>query len=75
MAWALNTEITRQPAVPKWKKSATEFKVGVNYNEIRGYQTSIPKPIAEVLGKPKAVTYILKGKKVELEAADMSADV
>jgi len=60
--------------VPKWKRNAREFTVGVNYNDVRGYQTSIPKPIAEALGKPKAVTYLLKGKRVELEAAKESSD-
>lgn len=59
-------------AMPKWKKNATEFTVGVNYNEARGYQTSIPKPVAETLGKPKAVTYIVKGKRVEMKPADTS---
>jgi hypothetical protein len=55
--------------VPKWKKDATEFTVGVNHSEVRGYQTSIPKPVAEILGKPRAVTYVLKGKKVEMKPA------
>ena len=59
--------------MPKWKKNATEFTVGVNYNETRGYQTSIPKPVAETLGKPKAITYVLKGKKVEVRTADAAA--
>ncbi len=66
----LNTDIIGIPVVPKWKRNATEFTVGVNYNEIRGYQVSIPRPVAEVLGRPKAVTYLLKGKKVELKKAD-----
>ena len=59
--------------MPKWKKNATEFTVGVNHNETRGYQTSIPKPVAEILGKPKAITYLLKGKKVEVKTADATA--
>jgi hypothetical protein len=54
--------------MPTWKKDATEFTVSVNFNEVRGYQASIPKPIAEALGKPKTITYILKGKKVEVTA-------
>lgn len=54
--------------MPKWKKGETEFTVGVNYNEVRGYQTTIPKPVAEALGKPKAVTYTLKGKRVEVKS-------
>ena len=60
--------------MPKWKKDATEFTVGVNYNEVRGYQTSIPKPVAEVLGEPSAVTYVLKGKKVELKSGNGGKD-
>lgn len=53
--------------MPKWKKDATEFTVSVNHNEVRGYQTSIPKPVAEVLGEPKAITYVVRGKKVEVK--------
>ena len=57
--------------MPKWKKDAKEFTVGVNFREDRGYQTSIPKPVAEVLGKPKEITYVLKDrKKVEVKAAE-----
>lgn len=56
-------------AMPKWKKEATEFTVGVNFSEGRGYQTTIPKPVAEALGEPKAITYTLKGKKAEVKAA------
>ena len=54
--------------MPTWKKDATEFTVSVNFNEARGYQTSIPRPIAEVLGRPKSITYVLKGMKVEVRA-------
>jgi len=72
IAIPVNTEITRGKAVPKWKKDAKEFTVGVNYNEVRGYQTSIPKPVAEVLGKPKAITYHMKGTRVEVKAAKES---
>lgn len=52
--------------MPKWKKGATEFTVAVNYNEVRGYQTSIPKPIAEVLGEPESITFIIKGGKKKI---------
>jgi hypothetical protein len=54
--------------MPKWKKDATEFKVGVNYNEVRGAQSSIPKPVVDVLGHPNVIKFVVKGKKVELEA-------
>ena len=56
-------------SVPKWKKDATEFTVGVNFAEGRGYQTTIPKPVAEVLGQPESITYVVKGEKVEVKKA------
>ncbi|MDG6986040.1 MAG: hypothetical protein JRM73_04760 [Nitrososphaerota archaeon] len=56
--------------MPKWKKDATEFTVGINYHPTRGAACSVPKPVVEVLGKPSKVTYIVKGKKVELKPAD-----
>ena len=56
--------------MPKWKKGATEFTVGVSYSEDKGVQTRIPKPVVEALGKPNHVTYVLKGKKVELRAEE-----
>ncbi|MGH2638517.1 MAG: hypothetical protein ACRDF4_04445 [Rhabdochlamydiaceae bacterium] len=56
--------------MPKWKEGATEFTVGVNFNEKRGYACAIPKPIIETLGKPDRVTFSIKGRgKVEIEAA------
>lgn len=55
--------------MPKWKKDAKEFKVNVNYNEIRGYQSSIPKPIIDKLGNPEALRFIIKGNKIEIEKA------
>jgi len=56
--------------VPKWKKNATEFTVSVNYNESRGYQSSIPKPIIEALGDPKALKFIIKGNSIKIIAAN-----
>lgn len=52
--------------MPKWKKDAKEFTVSVNYNEIRGYQSSIPKPIMDVLGAPDKVTFIVNGDKIKI---------
>ena len=59
--------------MPKWKKDATEFTVNVNHNKIRGYQSSIPKPVMEILGEPEAITYSVKGKRVEVKAATIEA--
>lgn len=59
--------------MPKWKKDAKEFTVSVNFNEDRGYQSSIPKPIIDALGDPKKVTFVMDGKTIrvrpELEEA------
>ena len=54
--------------MPKWKKDAKEFTVGVNFNEKRGYQCSIPKPIMEVLGEPDAVTFVMDNKQVKIKS-------
>jgi len=56
--------------MPRWKKDATEFTVGVNHNETRGYQSSIPKPVMDALGNPSRITFLIKPKqKVELVPA------
>lgn len=56
--------------MPKWKKDATEFTVGVNLNGVRGYQATVPKPVMEALGEPETITYSLKGKKVEVKSGE-----
>ena len=56
----------------RWKKGETEFKVGVNFVETRGYSSSIPKPVMEALGEPGSIKFVLKGKKVEVVAAELS---
>lgn len=52
--------------MPKWKKGAKEFTVSVNYNESRGYQSTIPKPIMDALGAPESVTFVINGNQVKL---------
>ena len=55
--------------MPKWKKNADTFTVGVNYNKTRGFQSTIPKPVMEALGNPDRITFLVKGrKKVEVIA-------
>lgn len=49
--------------MPKWKKDAKEFDVGVNYVEDRGYSSSIPKPVMDKLGKPDTLKFIIKDNK------------
>jgi hypothetical protein len=62
--------ICRYHIMPEWKKDATEFSVSINYVEKRGYQSSIPKPVIDVLGRPSTIKFIVKGKKVEIIAVD-----
>ena len=54
----------------KWNKDAKEFMVGVSYDERRGAQAYIPKPIAKHLGNPEAIPYSIKGRRIEVRAAD-----
>ena len=56
--------------MPKWKEGATEFTVEVGYSENRGYACTIPKPVIEVLGEPERITFIIKGKRVEIESTE-----
>lgn len=50
----------------RWRKDATEFTVGVNYVERRGASSSIPKPVVEILEHPREITFVVKGKRVEV---------
>jgi hypothetical protein len=56
--------------VARWKKDQKEFTVSVTYHQHRGYQSYLPKPIMEMLGNPNAIKFIIKNKKVELEAGN-----
>jgi hypothetical protein len=55
--------------MPKWKEGAKEFTVSVNFHAIRGYQTVIPRPVAEHLGKPERITFRIRRERVEIIAA------
>lgn len=57
--------------MPKWKKDAKEFTVSVNFNEDRGYQSTIPKPIIEVLGDPETITFEINGNNVKVVSGDI----
>lgn len=56
--------------MPRWKKGSREFTVSVNSHDTRGYQCTIPKPVIEVLGEPERITFMIKGKKVEIKSAE-----
>ena len=54
--------------MPRWKKGETEFPVAVNYNEARAYQTTIPKPVVEMLEITTKAKFVIKGKRVDLQS-------
>jgi hypothetical protein len=60
--------------LPKWKKDASEFEVGVNFSEGRGAQSSIPKPIWDRLGHPETIKFVLRGKRIEVEPGSSSSE-
>lgn len=42
-------------SMPWWNKDGKEFTVGVNYSDGRGYQSSIPIPVIDRLGKRNTI--------------------
>jgi hypothetical protein len=55
--------------MPTWKKDAKEFTVSVNYSDGRGYQSSIPIPVINKLGKPNKIKFIINdGDSVQLKS-------
>jgi site-specific DNA-methyltransferase (cytosine-N4-specific) len=56
--------------MPKWKPNAKAFPVAVNYSDVRGYQTTVPKPVMEVLGSPPKITFRIFRGRVVVEAGD-----
>jgi hypothetical protein len=53
--------------VPKWSKDAKEFTVHVHYNDQKGTQVRVPKPILELLHDPETIKFVIKGKHIEIE--------
>ena len=56
--------------MPKWRRDATEFPVSINYVKKRGYQSSIPRPVIDILGRSSTIKFIVKGKRVEIIAGE-----
>jgi len=52
----------------KWKKDAKEFVVSVNYNDSRGSQCNIPKPVLEFLENPEKIKFVITEKNVKIKA-------
>ena len=50
----------------RWPKDAKEFTVGLGYYEGRGYQSTIPKPVVDLLGLSDRITFRVSGKSVQI---------
>jgi hypothetical protein len=50
--------------MPKWNKDAKEFEVSIHYDNVKGSQIRIPKPILEKMDNPDKVTFVVNGKNV-----------
>jgi hypothetical protein len=51
-------------------KESSSLCASVIYHEYRGYQSYLPEPIMEILGNPKTIRFIIKNRKIEVEAGD-----
>jgi hypothetical protein len=45
--------------MPRCKTDAKEITVGVSYFDGRGYQSSIPIPMIDILYKPKTIKFVI----------------
>ena len=54
----------------RWKKDATEFRVGLFYDERRGCMMTMPKPLLDKMGRPGSVVFSVKKGKIVMEAGD-----
>lgn len=51
--------------MPRWRNDQNRFTVGVAYGE-SNIKVNLPKPVAEFLGKPKHITFIIEGNTVKV---------
>lgn len=59
-----------RPCVGRWKKNATEFRVGLFYDERRGCMMTVPKPVLEEMGRPESVLFTVKRGRITVEAGN-----
>lgn len=50
--------------MPHWSPDCTEFTVSVNICGNRGYQSTVPMPIVEMLGRPARITFRIRGDEI-----------
>ena len=61
--------------MPKWKRGATEYTVGVNICGNRGYQSTIPMPLTDMLGRPERITFHVRGSEIAVTLEPEGAPV
>ena len=50
--------------MPTWSADRTEYTVSVNICGNRGYQSTVPMPVMDKLGRPASITFRLRGDEV-----------
>ena len=57
----------------RWKDSATEYTVKVNICGNRGYQSTIPMPLMNLLGRPAQITFHVRGGEIVVTSGSDAA--
>ena len=53
--------------MPKWSKDAKEFEVKIHYDDEKGSQIRVPKPILEKMDSPETITFVIDGKNIKIK--------
>lgn len=53
--------------MPKWSKDAKEFEVKIHYDNEKGSQIRVPKPILEKMDNPETMTFVIDGKNIRIK--------
>jgi len=60
----------KKKGMPKWKSNAAEFIVSVTYNEEKGSQIRVPKPLLERMGNPSKLKFVIgRNGRIEVTGA------
>ena len=57
----------------RWKASATKYTVNVNICGNRGYQSTIPMPLMDRLGRPDQITFHVRRGEIVVTAGPEAA--
>ncbi|MEM3170734.1 MAG: hypothetical protein QW838_08195 [Candidatus Nitrosotenuis sp.] len=52
--------------MPKWSKDAKEFQVKIHYDDEKGSQIRVPKPILEKMDNPDKLRFVIEGRLIKV---------